>query len=525
MIHYKINFMDRDDKFLKSCDICFITLPGNWSSGQIPYYYLALSSYLESRDFKTEILDFAPQINKFYSPYGLKGLYQKRELNKNFYFNSITERLKILKPNFVGISIFTVDYFLAMELAASIKKTIDCKIVFGNVHASLFPDDCIYLGSPVDFVVTGEGEETLTELLKIYRAGGDLKNVAGLYFLDNGKPVRTQTRELLDISNLPPVIFHKIDMEYYLRPRQILIRNLVLSGVDIFTGRGCPYFCDFCAANSIYKAQGVIKRVRYQSMNNVFANIETLVKKYKIDGLYILDDTFTISEDRVLEFCERIRPLKIYWGADTRVNLITSKMLKAMKNSGCLQLDFGVETGSPEMLKKVSKGITVEQTINAFKICDEAGIRTLANILINLPGEEERHIKETKDLLKKIRPTVINVSILKPYPATPIFEENVKMGHLEYINALKKFLAGDLSIFKLCKHELDFKKISKKLAGYTNKDFRCILRDLKVTLRLILKSARRGAYLKKIFRIFVVELILVIKRIKARTAIFDQLNQ
>jgi len=504
--------MTRDDNLFNPCDICFITLPGNWSSSQIPYYYLVLAAYLESRDFKTEILDFAPQINKFYSPPGLRSLFQGREFKKNLYFNSVIERLKILKPKFVGVSIFTVDYFLAMELAASIKKAIDCKIVFGNVHASLFPGDCIYNGSPVDFVVIGEGEETLAELLKIYQVGGYLKNSAGLYFLDNGQPVRTATRELLDISNLPLLLFDKIDMEYYLRPRQILVRNLVLSGVDIFTGRGCPYFCDFCAANSIYKAQGVIKRVRYQSMDNVFANIETLVKKYKIDGLYILDDTFTISENRVLEFCDRIKPFNIYWGADTRVNLINSKMLKAMKNSGCLQLDFGVESGSREMLEKISKGITKEQIIDAFKMCDEVGIRTLANILINLPGEEERHIKETKDLLRKIRPTVINVSILKPYPATPVFEDNIKMDHIEYINALKKFLAGDLSIFKLCNHEMDFKEISKKLASYTRKDLKSLLRDLKITLSLILKSARWSAYLYKIFRICAVRLILAVKK-------------
>lgn len=498
-------------KIQEPCDICFITLPGNWSSGQIPYY-LALASYLEARDFKTEILDLAPQIGKFYSSHGWRNFFQKQEFKKELYFELVIERLKVLRPSFVGISIFTVDYFLAMELAAAIKKTIDCRIVFGNVHAGLFPDDCIYKDSPVDFVVVGEGEETLTELLKAFKAEEDVKNVAGLYLLSNGSPVRTAVRQSMDISELPLLLFDKLDMEHYLKPRQILVRNLILSGVDIFTGRGCPYFCNFCAANSIYKAQGVIKKVRCQSLDNVFANIETLVKKYKIDGLYILDDTFTISEERVLEFCERIKPFKLCWGADTRVNLINEKMLKAMKDSGCVQLDFGVETGSPEMLKKIAKGITREQIIEAFRMCDEIGIRTLANILINLPGEEERHIKETESLLEKIRPTVINVSVLKPYPATPIFDDNIKISHLEYIDKLKKFLAGDLSIFKLSRHELDFKELSKKLAAYANKDLKRAWLDLLIILKLILKSARRSAYVYKILRIGGVKLILSTKR-------------
>lgn len=500
-----------DNKFLKPCDICLVTLPDNWASGQLPYYYLYLAAYLESKSYKVEILDLAPQAKSFNKSQGLGNFYRSSNFDKALYFAQVVANLKNLKPRFVGLAAFTTDYFLAMELAALIKKEINCQIVMGNVHPSLFPDDCIFEASPVDFVVIGEGEETLVELLG---QGADPKNINGLYFWRDGQPWRTATRNLIDISDLPPIPFEKVDMNYYLKPRQVLIRNLVFSGVGLLTGRGCPYFCTFCAANSIYNAQGVTKRVRHHSLDSVFANIEILVKKYKVDALYIMDDTFTVSPERVLEFCERIKKLGIYWGAETRANLINYKLLKAMKDSGCLQLDFGVESGSPEMLAKVKKAITVEQTVEAFRLCRQLGIRTLANILINLPAEEERHIKETETLLKTIKPTVVNVSILKPFPATPIFDDYVKMSHVEYIQSLKNFLAGDRSIFRLCLHNLDLDKLNKGLRKYAEKSGWQMLRELGISFSLILKSSRRWAYLSKYCRMLIIKVILLLRKIK-----------
>lgn len=498
------------------CDICFITLPGNWASGQVPYYYLSLAGYLEANGFRSEIIDLAPRRKDFYGGAAVKNIFLGESFNAELFFEEISDRLSAIGPSFVGLSFFTMDYFFGMELARKIKEKIGCQIVAGNVHPSLFPEDCIYEGSPVDYAVIGEGEETLKELLEAKRLGRSLKEIAGLYYLDNNQPIRTRTRELVDLDALPRLPFDKIDMDYYLRPRQILVRNLILSGVDIFTGRGCPFFCDFCAANSIYKAQGVVKRARFQCLDSVFANIEELTKKYKADGIYIIDDTFTISEERVLEFCARIKPLKLIWGAETRVNLITPKMLKAMKGSGCVQLDFGVETGSAEMLARISKGISVEQIVKAFEMCKATGLRTFANILINLPGEEERHIKETEDLLKKIRPTVINVSILKPYPATPVFDQYVKMPHLEYMESLKKFLAGDLSLFRLCRHNLDLLELKGKLTGYTDKSLKGVWRDLRIFFYLLVRSARRRAYLDRALRIFITRTLVSVKKLNQR---------
>lgn len=490
----------------RQTDICFITLPGNWESGQIPHNYLTLMGYLEANGLKTEIIDFAPQARRFYKNTSFS-FFKGNKLDDDLFFSETVEKLQEIKPKYVGISMYTTDYFLVKDFLKVLKEKVDAKIIMGNVHPSLFPEDLIYFGSPADYAVIGEGEDALLELLQ--KGEGHIKEIDGLCFMDGEKFYRTGPRELFDLEKLPPLPFERLDMKYYIKPKMSLIRNLVLVGAGIFSGRGCPYRCTFCSADSIYKAQGVVKRVRMQSLDKVFQNIDTLVTKYKVDAIYIMDETFSLSKDRVFDFCQRIKKYNIIWGAETRVNLINEEMLSAMKEAGCVQLDFGVESGSPEMLELTDKHITVPEIIKAFEMCDKYGIRTFANILINLPGETEKHIQETEELLKKIRPTVINVSKLKPYPATSIFDNNIGMNHVEYIDTLKKFLAGDNTVFIMHKHNLKLSKIDRRFRSYQTENWKS---NFKIEFGIFLRSRNRMIYCNKFLRLIIVNSIVWMRK-------------
>ena len=157
--------------------------------------------------------------------------------------------------------------------------------------------------------------------------------------------------------------YHKLDMNFYLQPQQFLLRSIYLSGVHIFTARGCPYGCTFCANSR--------KKVKFRPLDSVIEELKFLKETYRIDGFYIHDDTFTIKNDRVLEFCERLMKRKylFVWGMEGRVNQFPVNVFRALRRSGCIQIDFGVESGSQESLDRMRKGIKVNDTEEVFRRC------------------------------------------------------------------------------------------------------------------------------------------------------------
>ena len=176
-----------------------------------------------------------------------------------------------------------------------------------------------------------------------------------------------------------------------------------------------------------------------------------------------------ILKERTVEFCEKLikKGLNLVWGAETRVNFVTDeKLLRLMKKSGLIQLDFGVESGSPSMLKEINKQQTVEQIETAFELCKKVGIRTFANIMFNLPNETEKDVILTEKLLNDIKPSVLGMALTVPLLGTKIYEEYVfpKLTPPEYelYNKSPYYQIVD-DRFMLAKHTIDFKKLMAKL--------------------------------------------------------------
>ena len=326
-------------------DVCLVTSPVNYSSIHIPHYYLFLASWLEKEGISCAIVDEKERHTII------------KKYNEDRLIHNIVKKIIESKAKYVGLAAFTTDYSTVMKLAHEIKKIKDITVIMGNVHATLMPQDFIFTNSPIDYVVIGEGELTASELIKNLESGKDLNGVKGLAYLKDSKYFQTEKRAVIDdLSILPRPCYEKINMDFYLTPTKYIIRYLYLSAVDIYTGRGCPYKCEFCAANTIWN-QNTGKCVRHRPIDNVIDEIEYLKNTYDIDAFYILDDTFTFQKERVHEFCAKLKSkeLDLIWGAETRVNLIDEKMVRAMKDAGCIQLDFGVESGSQKMLDTVKK--------------------------------------------------------------------------------------------------------------------------------------------------------------------------
>jgi radical SAM superfamily enzyme YgiQ (UPF0313 family) len=166
------------------------------------------------------------------------------------------------------------------------------------------------------------------------------------------------------------------------------------------------------------------RRVRRRSPENVVEELEHLRHEFGIDSIWFVDDTFTVDQKWVMQFCDLLIKKGLHnlvWGCQARADTLEPYTLQLMKQAGCVQVDIGVESGSDRVLKILKKGITVEQIEKAFKICKEAGVQTFASFILGTPGETSEDIKKTEALIDKITPDYSEFFYATPYPGTDLY--------------------------------------------------------------------------------------------------------
>jgi radical SAM superfamily enzyme YgiQ (UPF0313 family) len=228
-------------------------------------------------------------------------------------------------------------------------------------------------------------------------------------------------------------------MDYYTNASPYAIRGVFTRSMYLSASRGCPSSCTFCVAPELRDfnfASGIKKNagVRLRTPKHLFEEVAFLKEKYKIDSFYFIDDLFTLDEEMVSGFCELMikNKMSLVWGCSSKVNTVDFKSLKLMKAAGCVQLDFGVEKASDEQMHLLKKGTKVREVKETFKNCHKLGIRAFANMLINTPGETEKDLKDTMDLLEEIKPNIVSINIFTPYPGTEIFANTQGLTREEY---------------------------------------------------------------------------------------------
>lgn len=482
---------------MSKTDVILVSPPSRAKSPRPPLGLMYLSSYLEKEGITVDIVD-------------IKG-YPDEEIS-----DKIIESIKKTSPIMVGISCLSPEVEEVISISKEIKKKIDCYVVVGGVHPTVSPQDFLGSTSPVDFVVIGEGELTLTELLKTVKNEQDLWNVPGIAWFNGNQIVRTKSRlPINNLDELPFPAFKKVPMNYYTSPNIYAVRGILLSAFFIFTSRGCPFRCKFCSNKSVFG-----RRLRHRSAKNVVDEIEYLVNNYRIDGFYIYDDTFTINKQHVLNICEELvsRKLNLIWGCETRTDLISEDLIKKMKQAGCIQIDFGVESGSQRILDILKKDMTVPQIKNAFNICQKFHIRQFANFMINTPGETEEDIQKTINLAKELNATLNIFNVTTPFPGTDLYKEiETKLSPKDYSKmaskiSFKEFIEFIESRCKFSQHNINLDVLLtdlwKEFPNVQDLSFRLnksyikgIIKELLFVvdmkyLKVINKSKRKKEYLK-----------------------------
>jgi len=334
------------------------------------------------------------------------------------------------KPELIGFSITTAQYRRVADIIAKLKqagvKTLMCA---GGPHVSALPEETIEnLG--IDFAVFGEGEITTSKVVERLSDGKSLEGVEGVAFKANGEVIINAPRELVpDLDTIPFVNREFIDYERCLRPPGIIRGYPTRRSAAIMSGRGCAYDCLFCNSELMFK-----RKIRKRSVENVIDEIKMLTDKYKLDAIFFPDEAFTVKKDWVFDFCEKLKKedLKLKWACQMRVHPIDEEVLKVLKSAGCVQVEFGVESGSPKVIEILRKKITPEQVEHAFSLAKKVGLRRLATFMLGNPKEEWEDLKMTESLAKKIRPDYVSFFYTVPYPGTKLYDMAIENRWIEH---------------------------------------------------------------------------------------------
>jgi len=342
------------------------------------------------------------------------------DINAHRYsFDEVLEKLDVNNAyDVIGLGGLITTYKYLKNLIPEVRvRNPKSKIIIGGGVVTESPT-LLLSKTPADIAVIGEGEHTVIEILKVSENNHSLKKISGIAYKDNQNKIQVNSpRPLIkNLDEIPLPAYHLFPMDIYLN---IQWESRILGKkreMNLITGRGCPYDCDFCY--HIFS-----RGVRVRSIENVIEEIKILVKQYQVNALLISDETFTLNNKRIMEFCDKLKEenLKISWTCYGRVNLVNPEILSYMKSAGCFRLGFGIESGSQKILNLMNKKQTVEQAEAAIKIVRNAGLICGTTFMFGYPGETRETIEETIQFCKQLYITP-KFFYTAPYPGTQLFE-------------------------------------------------------------------------------------------------------
>jgi anaerobic magnesium-protoporphyrin IX monomethyl ester cyclase len=322
-----------------------------------------------------------------------------------------------LNPDIIGITLLTPAVRESYKLAAALKER-GFKLIAGGPHATLMPEEV--LAHNFEAVVLGEGEPIIEQALKALMGHISKDQVPGWAYKDsNNKAVYTTAREpLANLDSLPFPARHMVIPSDYGESNQDVLHS------NIFSSRGCPALCSFCAGGLFGK------HFRFRSAKNIIEEMVYVHKTYGTRNFHFVDDAMTVNRERIREFCEGLIKLQlpITWGIMTRVDTVNEDLLKLLFKAGCTQIDYGVESGHTETLKRIHKPHTIEMVRKIIPLTAQHKIKPFVFFILGFPWESADDTQVTFDLMKELSPYVecfhpAVASIIIPFPGTEIYDK------------------------------------------------------------------------------------------------------
>jgi anaerobic magnesium-protoporphyrin IX monomethyl ester cyclase len=327
----------------------------------------------------------------------------------------IVDRALASAPNLIGIHCKTLYAQDAYALARAFRERTEIPLVCGGPHPTVAPLEPLAHG--FDFSVRGEGEETLAELCDALDGRRAMDEVRSLVWRGGGA-VNPPRGFLLDLDGLasPVDALDLFDPAWYGGSETVAPAGLLAS-------RGCPAACTFCSNNVTGR------RFRYRSARGIAEEIAALRARTRFDAFSFFDDSFAVGRRRMLDLCAELARIDppVHWTCTAHPAHLDPDILEAMQRAGCRGVDVGMESGDPEMLLRIGKGVTVERVLSVLGWARDLGLHCMLNLMFGWPGEALEELKATLDFIDLAAPLAAAFNargVLVPYPGTRIYDEH-----------------------------------------------------------------------------------------------------
>lgn len=331
----------------------------------------------------------------------------------------LVDTLNRWKPEVVGITCTTPLYPHARSVAERVKSILpDSWVIFGGVHPSVVPEYTLK-NSRADIIVVGEGEQAMPQLARLFPDARAASKTPGALVEISGEVLRGPPQSpIQNLDELPLPARHLVDVKRYFKAsgHDRIKWSLPQPSLPVIASRGCPYRCAFCGSGLVHG-----RAVRLRSVPNIRRELENLVSIYGIRGVYFYDDTFTFNEGWLAEIGETLAGMRLKWICGTRLDRVNREILQLMRDTGCVLISYGIESGDAEMLNKVlHKGLTLSRIRENMRLTREIGIATVANYMLGFPGETEESMRKTISLALEVDSDIAEFSIYMPLPGTAL---------------------------------------------------------------------------------------------------------
>ncbi|MEW6455708.1 MAG: radical SAM protein [Acidobacteriota bacterium] len=336
----------------------------------------------------------------------ISSILKEMRIESKIYYEEISEIdwEEIKKSDLVGISTITSTSNEAYQISDRV-KSLGIPVVMGGAHVTFLPDEAL---EHCDFVIRGEGEETIRELISALRNDGTLETIKGLSYKNElGRIVHNPLRPLItDLDKIPSPDFSSI------------VNFKKIHTIPVYFSRGCPYLCEFCSVTSLFG-----RKIRIRNIENVISDIKKFYPERK--NFFFIDDNFVIDPEKTKELLKKIKEenLKIKWSAQIRVDAAKDEeLLKIMKESGCVFVYVGFESINPESLKGVKKNQLVSEYKNTVKKLRRHKINVHGMFVFGFDEDDESIFSKTLKYVLKIKMTTIQFLILCPIPGSNLYK-------------------------------------------------------------------------------------------------------